>query len=151
MGRWMDVGCNNAMRTVSRCRLRDLQAQHGAISSSAWSTDYSVKRVTGNPFFYKYDPLSNGNAKNNPLQLLLLKIARRNEEKVPRSISRHCTWRVNFPPRGDGGRGFPPLTKAGCDNILCQPYRVCHMPMHASIHHGMQRPTYVDRFNHAIA
>jgi hypothetical protein len=63
-------------------------------------------------FFYKYNPLHNGNVKINPIYILLTKLTWRNEEKATRAISRRSTWRSKLPARGIGGNAFPPMPMA---------------------------------------
>jgi hypothetical protein len=65
-----------------------------------------------NGFFYKYNPLSTGIAKNDPLPIVLTKMAWRKMQTLPRVTSRHLTWRTKHPAILSGGKAFPPLALA---------------------------------------
>jgi hypothetical protein len=69
-------------------------------------------------FFYKYKPLPSAIVKNNPLRVLLAKIAWREVEKLTRGTSRHLTWRITLPAIESGGLNFQPLSLAECGGPL---------------------------------
>jgi hypothetical protein len=69
-------------------------------------------------FFYKYNPLPNVIVENNPLRIILAKIAWREMEKLTRGTSRHLTWRITLPAIETGGLNFQPLPLAECGGPL---------------------------------